>query len=103
MISKKKREQAKARKSKSKAHWAKLLAQVGYTRMVERGLRSSRPDFPTLSICPTLPTSDAVGNGFARKPLPADARQFPVGVSHKQGPMLITASDRLEDMGGRKT
>lgn len=81
----------------------KLLAQVGYTRMVERGLKSIRPDFPDLSVEVRHPTSDRVGNGFAKPPLPEDAKQFPVGVSHKQGPMLITSTDRLEDMGGRKT
>lgn len=82
----------------------RLLARVGYTRMVERGLVSQRPAFPDLSVeVRVAPTSDEVGNGYARPSLPPDARQFPVGVSHKQGPMLITAIDRLEDMGGRKT
>lgn len=81
----------------------KLLAQVGYTRMVERGLKSQRPEFPDLRVESKYNTSDVVGNGFAPRPLPSDAREFPVGISHKQGPMLITAADRLEDMGGRKT
>lgn len=80
------------------------MAQVGYTRMVERGLKSTRASFPDLSVeSRAAPTSDTVGNGFARPSLPEDAKVFPVGVSHKQGPMLITASDRLSDMGGGKT
>ena len=78
----------------------KLLAQVGYTRMVERGLRSQGPEFPDLKVQPSYPTSDRVGNGFARPPLPEDARQFPVGHSHKQGLELVLPGE-VEWMGGK--
>lgn len=78
--------------------------EFGYTRLAKSGLKSKRPDFPDLSVPSRLPpTSDSIGNGFAPKPLPEDAIRFPIGTSHKQGPMLITKFDRLEDMGGRKT
>lgn len=79
----------------------KLLAQVGYTRMVERGLRSQRSEFPDLKVEPAYPTSDRVGNGFARPPQHPDARQFPVGHSHKQGLELVLPGE-AEWMGGKK-
>lgn len=81
----------------------KLLKKIGYTRMVERGLRSSRPEFPDLSVDTErlAPTSDRVGNGFAKPPLPEDARQFPVGHSHKQGLELVLPGE-IEWMGGKK-
>jgi len=80
----------------------KLLRQVGYTRMKERGLKSTRPDFPDLSVEVRHPTSDTVGNGFAKPPLPEDAKQFPVGHSHKQGLELVLPGE-LEWMGGKRT
>lgn len=79
----------------------KLLKQVGYTRMVERGLKSVGPGFPDLSVEVRHPTSDTVGNGFAKKPLHEDAKQFPVGHSHKQGLELVLPGE-LEWMGGKK-
>lgn len=79
----------------------KLLKQVGYTRMKERGLRVQRPDFPDLSVEVRHPTSDRVGNGFAKPPLPTDAKQFPVGHSHKQGLELVLPGE-AEWMGGKK-
>lgn len=103
--SKKSRERAKARKKFISEQRQQMRDAFGYTKLKDAGLKSSRPEFPDLraGLDRGVPCSNTVGNGFVRAPLPEDAKSFPVGVSHKQGPMLITASDRLEDMGGRKT
>lgn len=87
--------------AKMEAFREKLLRQVGYTRMKERGLRSQRPDFPDLSVEVRHPTSDRVGNGFVKPPLPEDAKKFPVGHSHKQGLELVLPKE-VEWMGGKK-
>lgn len=101
--SRKSKEKAKARKKFVKDQRQKMRDLFGYTKLQEAGLRSTRPNFPDLSVPSHYPLSHSVGNGFAKPPLPDDAKTFPVGVSHKQGYQLITASDDLKDMGGRKT
>lgn len=103
--SKKSKERERARKRFIKEQRKKMQDAFGYTRLKEQGLESKGPEMPNLreGLDRGVPCSDRVGNGFARPPLPVDAKTFPVGVSHKQGPMLITGADRLEDMGGKKT
>lgn len=103
--SKKSRERAKARKKYLADQRQQMRDVFGYTKLKEAGLRSTRPEFPDLreGLDRGVPCSNTVGNGFAKPPLPPDAKQFPVGVSHKQGYQLITAADDLKDMGGRKT
>lgn len=84
----------------------RLLNRVGYTRAKQRYGRSARPGFPDLSTDDHRDRYKS-GNCFAPTPgkrsVPADAKQFPVGMSHKQGPMLITRSDDLAYMGGKKS
>lgn len=103
--SRKSRERIKARKQFVKDQRQQMRDIFGYTKLKEAGLKSSRPEFPDLreGLDRGTPCSNTVGNGFAKPPLPDDAKTFPVGVSHKQGYQLITASDDLKDMGGRKT
>lgn len=84
----------------------KLLDRVGYTRSKAKYGKSKGPDFPDYSVGDHRLKYKS-GNCFApttgKKQLPPDAKQFPVGNSHKQGPMLIIGTDDLQYMGGKKT
>tara|TARA_B100001146_G_C15896328_1_gene312543 strand:+ start:177 stop:509 length:333 start_codon:yes stop_codon:yes gene_type:complete len=83
----------------------KTLVKTGYRRLQAVHGKPNHYTFPDLSVEKT--SYPSMGDGFARMPgkksLPVGAKHFPVGNSHKQGNMLITGADRLEDMGGRKT
>ena len=67
-----------------------------------------RSPFPDLSV---EQKTASCGCGFAKvsgkRFLPADAKQFSIGQSHKQGPQLITEgmirNGELQFLGGRKT
>jgi len=88
----------------AQAEIEKTLRRTGFYRSLEKyGLPDglSMPDLSVNNKC--SPTSDRFYPTIGRKQLPADAKQFAVGTSHKQGPMLITGFDNLADMGGRKT
>ena len=84
----------------------KLLRRIGYTRMVERGLKSQRPELPDLSIEPKsrlAPASDMIGY------VPQGTRQhaklpdgFVLGNSHKQG-LEVMSKKELPWAGGKKT
>lgn len=81
-----------------------LLQRVGYFALVERH-GHTRPDFTP----PTTPRQDPprLGDGFGpttprRRPLPEDAKRFPVGNSHKQGLELITPDSNPADYNGAK-
>ena len=81
----------------------KTLISTGFVRL-KKEKRTLLAKFPDLSFENKAPPCR---NGFAKagfvKPIPPDAKQFPVGNSHKQGPMLITSFDDLQYMGGKKT
>lgn len=86
----------------------RTLEKSGYNKLKAVHGKSKRPDFPDLSVGDhrqRYPSSNGVGNGLA-KPTAAshpDAKQFPVGHSHKQGLELITNPADLPYMGGKKT
>lgn len=103
--SRKSKELKKSRKQYIATQRQMMRDLFGYSKLKDRGLTAKGPEFPDLKLGLDrgVPCSDTVGNGFMSRPLPPDAKEFPVGQSHKQGPMLITSADRLEDMGGRKT
>lgn len=91
------------RLQRAKADVEKTLRRTGYYRSREKyGLPDgvSMPDLSVVSNC--SPTSDRFFPTSPKRFLPADAKQFAVGTSHKQGPMLITKFDNLADMGGKK-
>lgn len=90
---------------KAQADVEKTLRQTGYYRSLEKyGQAVSVVRMPDLSFDNKCsPTSDRFFPTTGRRSLPADAKQFPVGQSHKQGPMLIIKTDNLADMAGRKT
>jgi hypothetical protein len=93
-----------ARLAEERRKTEKLLHKLGFFE-AKRKYGKVRPiQLPDLTVQHNVaPTSDKIGNGFARPPLPADAKVFPVGQSHKQGPMLIGSFDDLTYMGGKKT
>jgi hypothetical protein len=69
---------------------------------------SYRVPMPDLSVDRNpSPTSDRFDRTLGMRSLPVDARQFPVGHSHKQGTILITEgmikNGELQWLGGRKT
>lgn len=85
----------------------RVLEKSGYNRLKVKHpqLRLNRmPDLSTPSNAP--PTSDlsgARGGSTAKRQLPPDAKQFPVGHSHKQGLELITPGSDPQWYGGKKT
>jgi hypothetical protein len=85
----------------------KLLERLGYYDAKRRHGKVRPVAFPDLRIEQKVaPTSDKIGNGFARPALPADAKVFPVGQSHKQGYVLLTENaikNELQYYGGKKT
>lgn len=89
------------RLARQRALTRRLLDRVGYTALVRR-YGHVRPDYTP----PRTPDTRHQG-GFGlpappRPPLPADARQFPVGNSHKQGLELITPGSNPADYNGAK-
>ena len=82
--------------------WSKRLAEIERLR---RTVPRYRVPFPDLSVEQrTAPCSDSLHHKTSgKRERPGDARDFPVGHSHKQGYQLITPGTPLEDMGGRKT
>ncbi|MEJ6846812.1 hypothetical protein V3589_11405 [Sinorhizobium fredii] len=83
----------------------KTLERSGYCKLKAKHKKSLRPAFPDYSTNDHRERYPSVG-GFGPLPgpqaLPPDAKRFPVGISHKQGPMLITAADDLAYVGGKK-
>ncbi len=85
--------------------WKRRVAEIRRLRDEHAGNGWKVP-FPDLSV---EQRTAPCGCGFAATPrkknLPKDARQFPVGNSHKQGPELITPGmmSQLEYLGGKKT
>jgi hypothetical protein len=83
--------------------WSSRLREL--SRMRRRTPRWKEP-LPDLSIVTNAPLC---GCGFSRilgrKTLPPDAKQFPIGNSHKQGPMLVSPGmlSDLEHLSGKKT
>ena len=84
----------------------KLLRRVGYTRLIEKGLRAQRPDFPDLTVDngPTVaPTSDRIA--YAPTPVWPKAQVpagFMIGHSHKQG-LEVMPVRHAEWAGGKKS
>lgn len=83
----------------------RLLRSTGYYASLQRHGRGYKVPFPDLST--PGPRHPSLGSGFGltsppRQPLPPDARQFPVGNSHKQGLELITPGSRVSDYNGAK-
>lgn len=86
----------------------RLLRRLGYFASLAR---HGRGDPKKLRPLPDLstpgPMHPSLGTGFGvptprRKPLPEDAKQFPVGNSHKQGLELITPGSKISDYNGAK-
>jgi hypothetical protein len=89
----------------AKAKVEKTLKATGYYLSKSKHGDVNPNKFPDLTV--TKSRHPSLGDGFDRttgkKSLPEGAKHFPIGNSHKQGPMLITGADRMEDMGGKKT
>jgi hypothetical protein len=75
--------------------------------LAKHGRGSWKVPFPNLSVDKDVPkTSDRITGFSYSKPLPSDAKTFPVGHSHKQGLQLITPGqleNEMEWMGGKKS
>lgn len=89
---------------RSREQTRQLLERVGYYGMVRRH-GHTRPDFTPPPVRPHDPPR--LGDGFGptppkRPPLPEDAKQFPIGNSHKQGLELITPGSNPADYNGAK-
>ena len=87
--------------------WKNRQKEIEKLRKKLKGQRTPIP-FPDLKCeSRAAPLSNRVTPRIGKKELPADAHQFPVGNSHKQGPMLITpgmiAGGELQYMGGKKS
>lgn len=97
----------KKRQKQQDPRLAKLLDRIGYTRLKAKHGHSRRPDFPDLTVGGNHRERFPSVGGFAptapRAEPPAGAKTFPVDISHKQGPMLMTAFDDPTFLGGKKT
>jgi hypothetical protein len=61
-------------------------------------------DFPNLKVEErTSPCTCLFGKTPGKRKLPADAKRFPVGHSHKQGMVMLTPGSDPKDFGGNKT
>jgi hypothetical protein len=84
----------------------KTLRRVGYYASLRRHGRARRSlvPFPDLSVPPRhVPDFTKLHNPTPKRPpLPADAIEFPVGNSHKQGLELITPGSSPADYNGAK-
>lgn len=105
MESKKKQKQKKAKKEAWMKFREGVLKKVGYDKLKAKHGKSARPEIPSYKTEYKVPTSDKVGNGFKKKTgaQHKDAKQFPVGNSHKQGLELIYSEKYAVDMNGKKT
>ena len=91
------------RKQKRLAAQKALRDEFGYTKLAEAGIKSKRPEFPNLKVeSRASPTTALFGPTPAPKPLPPDAKQFPIGHSHKQGYELMLPSE-VQYLNGKKT
>jgi hypothetical protein len=84
----------------------KLLKKIGYDKLkAKHGQGNPRLEIPSLKTDNHRDRYPS-GNGFAKatgkKQLHPDAKQFPVGFSHKSGLQLITQFDDLKYMSGKK-
>ena len=87
--------------------WKNRLREIEALKAKHRGSKY-KVELPTLKIDHN---PAKLGNGFApikgKKSLPKDAKNFPVGNSHKQGTQLVTEgmikNGELAFMGGKKT
>lgn len=89
---------------RSRHETQRLLERVGYFALVKKH-GHNRPDFTPPVTLPRDPPR--LGDGFGkttprRAPLPEDAKQFPIGNSHKQGLELITPGSNPADYNGAK-
>jgi hypothetical protein len=89
-----------------KMRWKKRLDEISRLKKKYQGNRWTAP-FPDLKVERGPPS---LGDGFAPvgglRELPVDAKQFPVGLNHKQGTELLTPAmiaNDLQWLGGRKT
>ena len=105
MKSKKKLAKQKAKKELLTKFRESILKKSGYTDLKNKHKKSRRPDFPDLKTDNKYQLSNSIVNGFRVKPASEhpDAKQFPVGNSHKQGLELIYSKDYASQMNGRKT
>lgn len=85
--------------------WKAVSNELARLRSLHGADRSLVRRFPDLSVEQrTSPCSNSFSGSTARRPdLPPDAKQFPIGHSHKQGLMLITPETDPQWMGGKKT
>lgn len=84
----------------------KLLKKVGYFKIKAKygDVDISHP-FPNLQIGnhrKKYPSSQGISKTPGKKQLPVDAKQFPIGYTHKSGLQLVTQFDDLKYMSGKK-
>src|SRR5262249_55505574 len=87
------------RQSGSRVHWKKRQQEIKRLQ-AKHGNDRSLPDLRVEQR--TAPCSNGMRGNTARRARPLDAKQFPVGHSHKQGLELITRGMDLQWMGGKK-
>ena len=87
--------------------WKSRAKEIQKLKLKHKGNRYKVP-FPNLKMDHNpAPLSNRFTTTLGKKERHPDAHQFPVGNSHKQGPMLITpgmiAGGELRHLGGKKT
>ena len=84
-------------------HWKKRRQEIERLQAKHGNDRSLAREFPDLKVEQrTSPCLNGMRGTTARRVRPLDAKQFPVGHSHKQGLELITPGMDLQWMGGKK-
>lgn len=79
-----------------------MLEKSGYNRLKAKHPRFKIDRFPDLSVeqrtAPTSDLSGARGGSTAKRQMPHDAKRFPVGNLHKQGPVLMSPDAIKNDL-----
>ena len=92
------------RLAKAKKELEKTLNKTRFHEIKAKHKNNRGIEFPNLKVHSKIPLSDKIGNGLmvrtgAHHP---DAKQFPVGNSHKQSLELIYSKDYVQYMNGKK-
>lgn len=93
------------RLDKAKRELDKTLNRTGYNDLKAKHGKVSVVEIPNYKVESKHALSNTVGNGLrirtgAHHP---DAKQFPVGNSHKQGLELVYSKEYVSQMNGKKT
>ena len=93
------------RLAKAKRELDNVLNRSGFNRIKAKYGKAKAIEFPDYKA--DLTNYESLGNGFGKptpkKQLHPDAKQFPVGNSHKQGLELIYSKEYVSQMNGKKT